>query len=385
MKKRTLTIHRILSAATAMLVAGSLIACGSEGARGSASSPSTAEESAVTTENGAGAGATQSPEAGAGATDEEGGLLAGGLQSNEAAIEGFTSPDVEVAALTEEDISGQNPVMNFIGRYYCDRCVMTVATKENSEKGAEITVQWGGSAWESAEWRMSGDLDMETLTIEYDDCVKSEAVYKDGGELESETEIYRNGKGRIVFQSGLGSRNLMWEDDEEHIADGFVFEYNSYDGEESGSVGMANPWRDVTEEEAASVVTHLFRVPEGAENVMWSMMDAGEAQEAEGEEVSPLVQLFFEMDGTQFTARAKQGGDPEEDISGMYYDWDATEDIVVGNWNVPGKIYSFMEEGDNAQLCSWRDEDTATSYSLAANGSDLDGLDLTAVAAFMYK
>ncbi|MBE6001337.1 MAG: hypothetical protein E7239_08115 [Sarcina sp.] len=385
MKKRTLTIHRILSAATAMLVAGSLIACGSEGARGSASSPSTAEESAVTTENGAGAGATQSPEAGAGATDEEGGLLAGGLQSNEAAIEGFTSPDVEVAALTEEDISGQNPVMNFIGRYYCDRCVMTVATKENSEKGAEITVQWGGSAWESAEWRMSGDLDMETLTIEYDDCVKSEAVCKDGGELESETEIYRNGKGRIVFQSGLGSRNLMWEDDEEHIADGFVFEYNSYDGEESGSVGMANPWRDVTEEEAASVVTHLFRVPEGAENVMWSMMDAGEAQEAEGEEVSPLVQLFFEMDGTQFTARAKQGGDPEEDISGMYYDWDATEDIVVGNWNVPGKIYSFMEEGDNAQLCSWRDEDTATSYSLAANGSDLDGLDLTAVAAFMYK
>ena len=385
MKKRTLTIHRILSAATAMLVAGSLIACGSEGAQGSASSHSTAEESAVTTENGAGAGATQSPEAGAGATDEEGGLLAGGLQSNEAAIEGFTSPDVEVAALTEEDISGQNPVMNFIGRYYCDRCVMTVATKENSEKGAEITVQWGGSAWESAEWRMSGDLDMETLTIEYDDCVKSEAVYKDGGELESETEIYRNGKGRIVFQSGLGSRNLMWEDDEEHIADGFVFEYNSYDGEESGGVGMANPWRDVTEEEAASVVTHLFRVPEGAENVMWSMMDAGEAQEAEGEEVSPLVQLFFELDGTQFTARAKQGGDPEEDISGMYYDWDATEDIVVGNWNVPGKIYSFMEEGDNAQLCSWRDEDTATSYSLAANGSDLDGLDLTAVAAFMYK
>lgn len=385
MKKRTLTIHRILSAATAMLVAGSLIACGSEGAQGSASSPLTAEESAVTTENGAGAGATQSPEAGAGATDEEGGLLAGGLQSNEAAIEGFTSPDVEVAALTEEDISGQNPVMNFIGRYYCDRCVMTVATKENSEKGAEITVQWGGSAWESAEWRMSGDLDMETLTIEYDDCVKSEAVYKDGGELESETEIYRNGKGRIVFQSGLGSRNLMWEDDEEHIADGFVFEYNSYDGEESGGVGMANPWRDVTEEEAASVVTHLFRVPEGAENVMWSMMDAGEAQEAEGEGVSPLVQLFFEMDGTQFTARAKQGGDPEEDISGMYYDWDATEDIVVGNWNVPGKIYSFMEEGDNAQLCSWRDEDTATSYSLAANGSDLDGLDLTAVAAFMYK
>ena len=115
------------------------------------------------------------------------------------------------------------------------------------------------------------------------------------------------------------------------------------------------------------------------------MRDAGEAQEAEGEEVSPLVLLFFELDGTQFTARAKQGGDPEEDISGMYYDWDATEDIVVGNWNVPGKIYSFMEEGDNAQLCSWRDEDTATSYSLAANGSDLDGLDLTAVAAFMYK
>ena len=197
---------------------------------------------------------------------------------------------------------------------------MTVATKENSEKGAEITFSGAAVPGERGV-RMSGDLDMETLTIEYDDCVKKRSIKM--GELESETEIYRNGKGRL-------SSRAAWlpefdvEDDEEHIADGFVFEYNSYDGEESGGVGMANPWRDVTEEEAASVVTHLFRVPEGAENVMWSMMDAGEAQEAEGEEVSPLVQLFFELDGTQFTARAKQGGDPE-DISG--HDWDATETL----------------------------------------------------------
>lgn len=396
MKKRTLHIHRILHAAAAMLVAGSLIACGAGNAPGNASSPSEDKEAAVTTENEAVAGAAQSPEeaagaaqsmeASAGATDDGGGILAGGLQSSEAAPEGFTSDDVEVAALTEEDISGRNPVMNFIGTYIHDRCIITVQTKENSENGAEIAVHWGGSAWESAEWRMSGDLDPETLTIEYDDCVKSEVVYKEDGELESETELYTGGKGRIVFQSGLGTLALMWEDEEEHAADGNVFEYSSYGGTESGSTGMANPWRDdVTEEECAALVTRLFRVPEGAENVMWSIMDSAEVQAAEGEEVSPLVQLSFEMDGTQFTARAKQGGDPEEDISGMYYDWDVTEDILVGNWNVPGKLCAFREEDENVELCSWRDEDAVTSYSLAAYGPDLDGLDLTAVAAFMYR
>ena len=385
MKKRTLCTRRILSAAAAMLIAGALIACGSENALEGASSSSATGESAVTAESEAAAGATQSPEAGAGATDSGSGILAGGLQGNEAAIEGFTSSDVEVAALTEEDISGQNPVMNFIGTYICDRCSINVATKENSENGAEITVHWGGSAWHSGEWRMSGDLDLETLTIEYSDCVKSEVVYNEDGELESETEEYTDGKGRIVFQSGLGSQNLMWEDDEEHVADGYVFEYSSYGGTGSGGVGMANPWRDVTEEEAAAVVPHLFQVPADAEEVYWTMMDTGEIQEEEGQEVSPLVQVFFELDGTQFTARAKQGGDPEEDITGMYYDWDATEDIIVGNWNAPGKLYAFVEEGDNVQLCTWRDEDTATSYSLAAFGPELDGLDLTAVAAFMYK
>ena len=44
--------------------------------------------------------------------------------------------------------------------------------------------------------------------------------------------------------------------------------------EEEGSVSMANPWREVTQEEAQAACTRSFNIPEGAENVKWSIMDA---------------------------------------------------------------------------------------------------------------
>ena len=59
------------------------------------------------------------------------------------------------SAAVEED--GQNPVMNFVGNYTCDRAAMLV--EADGTENAKFTVTWGSSAWEHSEWTMSGKLD----------------------------------------------------------------------------------------------------------------------------------------------------------------------------------------------------------------------------------
>lgn len=129
------------------------------------------------------------------------------------------APDAEA---TEED--GQNPIMNFIGTYAADRC--SILIEADGAKGAKVSVTWGSSAAENGEWNMSGDFDEDTLTINYSNCVKKDVVYNEGGSVDSETVEYENGTGSITFQED-GKLTLTWNDNQEQIADGTVFEYVS--------------------------------------------------------------------------------------------------------------------------------------------------------------
>ena len=131
-------------------------------------------------------------------------------------------PASEAPAQIEED--GQNPVMNFIGEYACDRALMTVMAKGMEE--AEITVHWGSSAWEDTEWVMTGKFDEATLSVPYADCVRKDVVYADNGEISSETVVYENGTGTIRFLESENGVTVEWADDVEHAADGLVFEWS---------------------------------------------------------------------------------------------------------------------------------------------------------------
>ena len=91
-----------------------------------------------------------------------------------------------------------------------------------------------------------------------------------------------------------------------------------------GGTQLANPWRDITEEEAAITCPRLFAAPEGAQNVKWSVMESGET-------TTPMVQLVFTQNSVDYTARA-QVGTEEADISGNYYQWTETDDITLANW-----------------------------------------------------
>ena len=117
---------------------------------------------------------------------------------------------------------GQNPVMNFVGNYACDRANIFVEC--NGDDGARMTVTWGSSAWDDSEWIMTGTFDTGTLQFEYHDCVRTDYKYKEDGEVEAAEEVYTGGHGFMQFTEG-DTLTLIWQDDQENVADGMVFEY----------------------------------------------------------------------------------------------------------------------------------------------------------------
>ncbi len=145
-----------------------------------------------------------------------------------------------------------------------------------------------------------------------------------------------------------------------------------------GVAQQANPWREITRAEAGELCGGALAPPEGAENEQWSVLDS--AADASGTP-GPLVQLCFELDGNRFTAREQLTGDPDADISGMYYDWIDRRDESLKNWGeLPCRSFRWIGEKEYADLCAWYDADSGISYSLSVTAGDLDGFDLLAVA-----
>ena len=148
-------------------------------------------------------------------------------------------------------------------------------------------------------------------------------------------------------------------------------------------VGMANPWHDITEEEAIETVPNLFKVPEGAANVKWSKCDSGSDASVPGE----LVQATFDLDSLSYTARAQVTGDDYSDISGLYYEWTVNDEVTLANWadgNMKGNCYRFLSDDETVDLITWYDVEVGISYSLSTSAKDLDGFDIQAIAEQMY-
>lgn len=126
-------------------------------------------------------------------------------------------------AKNEGDSEGQNTAMNFVGDYVCDRATVHIEAAD-SDNGMKADVVWGGSAFDAAEWVMSGTFDPETLQFEYHDCIKTEYVYDENGDVKSQEEVYTGGHGFMHFTDGE-ELSLTWQEDQEHVADGMEFKY----------------------------------------------------------------------------------------------------------------------------------------------------------------
>ena len=146
-------------------------------------------------------------------------------------------------------------------------------------------------------------------------------------------------------------------------------------------VGMVNPWKDTTEDEADLYNPRQFIVPDGATNTHWSMMGTEDYDAVPG----PLVQLNFDLDGISYCARSQYGvGENEDhDISGMYYEWQDKQDVTLDAWGggeMTGTAYDFTLDNDSAKMCLWYDIEIGIAYSLSAAAEDLSGCDIVAVA-----
>ena len=139
--------------------------------------------------------------------------------STEPQITVLLDESADYVAVFEEDPGWQNPVMNFVGEYQCDRAHALVECFDNDS--ALITIDWGGSAWELARWVIVGPLDTDTLAINYSGCSKSILTYNDSGELVSEEVEYEDGTGAIVFHD---DGSFTWHEDQSESGEGMVFE-----------------------------------------------------------------------------------------------------------------------------------------------------------------
>ena len=141
--------------------------------------------------------------------------------STEPVITVLLDESADFVAVFEEDPDWQNPVMNFIGEYQCDRAHALVECFDKQD--AWITIEWGSSAWETARWDIVGTLDLDTLTIEYSGVTKSIVTYDNDGEIVSQEPEYEDGTGTITFN--YEENSFTWHEDQSEYGTDMVFEW----------------------------------------------------------------------------------------------------------------------------------------------------------------
>lgn len=139
---------------------------------------------------------------------------------------------------------------------------------------------------------------------------------------------------------------------------------------EGEAVRISNPWHEITEAEANQIYPETFTVPDGAENAVWSVMDAT---------TGALLQLAFDWNGLSFTAREQRTEEKDYDPSGMYYNWTVQEPAVLSD-GTECMTFRYIGENESADLCIWYDAESGISRSVGVTAEDLDGFDLLAVA-----
>ncbi len=140
-------------------------------------------------------------------------------------------------------------------------------------------------------------------------------------------------------------------------------------------VSLANPWVTLTAEELKQAAGLAFRVPDGAENVLYRWLESAH-----------LAEMQFTLDDDSYCARIQPAALEEGEwmnISGMYFAWENEESVNIGPCR--GTIGQAQTGSrDWVELCQWYDAAPGLMYSLSVSTVNPDGLDLTAVAEQVY-
>ena len=136
-------------------------------------------------------------------------------------------------------------------------------------------------------------------------------------------------------------------------------------------VGMTNPWTEADAAQVEAAVGVAFGVPEGAENVVYRLLEADN-----------LAEMDFTWYDMEYCARIQPVVGFVE-ISGLYMDhWDQTMDVEIGPWTAVE--HRGEMDGVIWNLIQWYDADAGRMYSVLTSGEDLDGFDIAAAAEAIY-
>ena len=103
--------------------------------------------------------------------------------------------DSSETVVTED---GQNPVMNFVGKYHAGDNMEALVEAEDASN-AKITVTYAGSPWFQNQTVMGGAFDTERLAVDFSNATLTEYTYNSRGEIAEESVSYHDGKGRALF------------------------------------------------------------------------------------------------------------------------------------------------------------------------------------------
>ena len=153
----------------------------------------------------------------------------------------------EQMAQADDDVAAaQNSTMNWAGPYKdtnnLSRTMMIQSGEEGTNK-CTITVKDELEGSEAVIWTMDGEFHEDTMTIEYENCVKKKGRLVENNEangdvpfaatLEEEEVLYDVGTGRFVIHEE--DNTLTWEDDmeDEGKESSFVFsfDYGGFDAD----------------------------------------------------------------------------------------------------------------------------------------------------------
>lgn len=137
-------------------------------------------------------------------------------------------------------------------------------------------------------------------------------------------------------------------------------------------IGMPNPVHESTAEEILRKVGVSFAIPEGAENVHYSVIG------------DSLAQMDFVWNKAECTARAELSNELSlKDISGFYYDWKNSADVKIGYNNAKAK-WTKDENGNSVGICIWWDGVPGIMYSVSMkNNADAENLKKLADAVYI--
>ena len=129
---------------------------------------------------------------------------------------------------------------------------------------------------------------------------------------------------------------------------------SSSDSVADSTAQIANPWREISLDDIAAATGTVIALPDDAQNVYCQVMDEDN-----------LYEVSFLNQNREVTYRIKKTAQ-EEDISGLYYDWNHIETVLFHD-NEEKKKKCTSEE-DVIELASWYDTDTGLMHSLGVIG-----------------